>query len=573
MSLNRETIGLGEQALLTITVLGGKQDIPTPDLPDLSAFNVYSQGTSTNITIVNGKMETSYSYQYLLQPKKAGKFTIGAAHLDYNRARYTSNTLTLTVIDEGGKTPGSLKEEAAASGGENKDIFLTAEVDKKNAFVNEQITLKIKFYHAVQLRSQPEYTAPQTTDFWTDMLEPQRNYYTTINGRRYRVIEITSALFPTRSGELTIGPAMVTAAVPTPSKARKNDPFGMFDDFFQRAESQTVRSRPITIKVSPLPVENRPADFSGTVGNYSIQVLPDKTVVDVNQPVTVTYKISGTGNIKTVAEPKIGDLMDFRVYRASSDEKISKINGIVGGTKIFEEVYIPKRAGRLTIPAVKLDYFDPGSKKYKTVTADPITLEVHPSVGGEYADVPLNQVAGMVVDPKAKDIRYIKMEPGELGRRRGLVILTPLYLVLNGAPVILLGIIWINRKRQERLASDVGYARSRQAKKLARKRLATARKLAAETTGDKFFSEIRGALFSYVADRLNISPHGITGDNLLDILRNAGFNEELLGKTATLLKTADFAQYASSAISREEMTKALNDAEELLIKLEEANLG
>ncbi len=323
MEMSRDTIDISQQAVLTISVSGAKQDIPAPELPDLSMFNVYSQGTSTNISIVNGKMQTSYTYQYLLQPKKAGIFPISAASIVYNRGKYLSNELALTVIDSDAnrRVPRSLKEEGVTTSGEERDMFLTSEVDKKSAFVNEQITLRLKFYHAVQLYSQPEYTAPQTTDFWSDMLEPQKTYFDTVNGRRYRVIEIATALFPTRSGDLTIGPAMLTASIASRRTPNRKDPFSVFDDFFGQAESQTVRSRPITVKILPLPEENRPTNFTGTVGNFSIEASPDKTNVDMNQPVTVTYKIDGTGNIKTVAEPNIGDLTDFRIYRASTDEK------------------------------------------------------------------------------------------------------------------------------------------------------------------------------------------------------------------------------------------------------------
>lgn len=575
MSLSQDTIEISEQAILTIVISGGKQDIPSPELPNLSMFNVYSQGTSTNISIVNGKMETSYSYQYMLQPKKAGTFPIGSVNIDYNRTRYKSNELTLTVIDSEAGQPASrsLKQEGVTATGEEKDMFLTADIDKRTAYVNEQMTLSLKFYHAVQLYSQPEYTAPQTTDFWTDMLEPQKTYYTTVNGRRYRVIEITSALFPTRSGDLTIGSAIISATIPVKRVINRKDPFSLFDDFFTQGESQNVRSRPITVKVLPLPSENKPATFSGTVGNFSIEANPDKTTVDMNQPVTVTYKIDGTGNIKTVAEPNIGDLMDFRIYRASTDEKISKLNGMVGGTKIFEEVYIPKRAGHLSIPPVKLDFFDPGTKKYKNISSQPIQLDIQPIAAGEFTDLPLQPVAGLVVEPNAKDIRYIKTEPGNLSPHQHLILFTPLYLLLNGLPVVMLCVIWVNSKRRERFARDIGYARSRAAKKLARRHLSAASKMAEAVHGAEFFMEIRRALFSYVANKLNISPHGLSSDGVLDILKNSGLDETLVTKAGELFKRADFAQYSSVSVSREQIMESYRDAEELLISLEEAKLA
>ena len=74
-------------------------------------------------------------------------------------------------------------------------------------YVNEQITLTFKFYTKVNLLSQPQYSPPDTTGFITEDLPPQRNYYTIIDGERYYVSEIKTALFPTTSGKFVIGPA------------------------------------------------------------------------------------------------------------------------------------------------------------------------------------------------------------------------------------------------------------------------------------------------------------------------------------------------------------------------------
>jgi hypothetical protein len=398
-------------------------------------------------------------------------------------------------------------------------------------------------------------------------MEPQRTYYQNINGRRYNVIEINTALFPTRSGELLIGQAMVSVNVKAKSR-RRRDPFSMFDDFFDRGQTKTVRTKPLKIEVLPLPTENKPANFSGTVGEFFITSSADKLKTEVNQPVTVTYKINGTGNIKTVAEPEIEDLVDFRVYRSASSEKVSKIEGVVGGTKIFEETYIPKRAGQLTIPAVSLNYFNPRTKQYKTVSTKPISINVEQAALSDYADIPVPQVAGRVIDSKAKDIRYIKTETGDLALQRPLILATPLYLVLNGVPVLLLISVWIGQKRREKLSTDIGYARSRLARKLARKRLATARKLAGSKQTAEFYAEIRFALFAYIADKLNISPHGLTGDKLLEIMKSSNIEEDIIGKSKSLLRQADFAQYSSSTKEAEDIKQSLKLAEEILVKLE-----
>jgi hypothetical protein len=573
MHISPDTIGLDGQAYLSIVISSTIQNLPDPVLPNLSMFNANSQGTSTNISIVNGVIEATNVYNYLLYPKRQGTFVIKPASVVYNRKRYESREISLTVLESGVGTPKKLQEEAKGDTGESRDVFLVAELDKKTAYVNEQITLTVKFYHAVKLLSQPDYNPPQTTDFWSDNLGSQRSYYETINGRRYSVIELNTALFPTRSDELRIGSAAASVKVPTRRSRRRRDPFDIFNSFFEQGEVKTVRSKALTINILPLPQNGKPEDFSGTVGNFSISSTIDKTKVEVNQPVTVTYKIHGTGNIKTVAEPKIDDLPDFRVYRASSDEKVSTIKGKIGGTKVFEETYIPKRAGKLVIPAVSLNFFDPSKKKYKTISTKRISIESIPTALTEYADLPIPNVAGRVIDPNAKDIRYIKLESGSLELKKPLVIGTPLYVIINGLPVVILLAAVVGRRRREKLTGDIGYARSKAAKKMARKRLSRARKIAETGKHGQFYAEIRQALFSYIADKLNISPYGLTGDKILEIVASSGLDEDTTEKIQDLLKQADFAQYSSAERQSPKTNEALEKAEDILVKLNGAELG
>ena len=46
--------------------------------------------------------------------------------------------------------------------------------------------------------------------FWSEQLEGQKEYTTEAAGRRYRVTELQTLLFPTSVGEATIDPAQLT---------------------------------------------------------------------------------------------------------------------------------------------------------------------------------------------------------------------------------------------------------------------------------------------------------------------------------------------------------------------------
>jgi hypothetical protein len=572
VTLDRDTIGLDEQAILQVIVSGSEQNLPGPQLPTLPMFEVYSQGRSSNISIVNGQISSAVTYRYMLIPQKPGTFPVDQIAVVHNNKRYKGNRLELTVLNTGVVTSPHLEDKATDNQGKSRDYFFEAVVDKKNPYVNEQVTLTLKFYTAVQYYSSPELSEPSTTGFWTELLGNKAPYHQKINNRTYKVIERKYALFPTQTGELTIGRATIRFTIASKDRSFR-DPFNVFGDFFRSGQEVSVNSRPIHIDVRSLPEQGRPSDFTGTIGNFRINAIADKRQVEVNQPVTVTIKVNGSGNIKSVAEPAIPELDDFRVYRASTSENVSKLHDKLGGTKVFEEVFIPRRPGQLEIPALSFNYFDPEHGKYRTLTTRPIGVSVIKPEGYTASSELPYSTPDLTISSRAHDIRYIKEDigsPKPIGR---LLLLTPLYLIVNGLPVVVLAAMILIRRHREKLAADVGYARSRKASKAARRRLARAKSTAKVEQAAQFYAEIYTALTSYIADKFNISPHGLTMERIAELLQMKGADETLIEDVADLVRKCDFARYAPASITQEDIDQSLAIAEQTMILIEGLKLA
>ena len=568
VSLSRDTIGMDEQALLEVVVRGATQNIPEPRLPTLPMFEVYSQGRSTNISYTNGQVEASVTNRYLILPGKAGVYPIENISVVYQNKRYKGNSVTLTVLGQGTSASQQLEEKAHDSEGKSRDYFAEAFVDHDNPYVNQQVTLTLKFYVAVQTYGSPSLVEPTTTGFWTELLGTRGPYQQRVGNRTYRVIERKYALFPTKTGELSIGRAIFTATVATRRRTRRRDPFDIFGMLGGGQEVQ-IRSMPLTVNVRPLPQEGRPSDFSGTIGRFSFKATPTKREVEVNQPVSVNFAITGVGNIKSVAEPRIPDLPDFRVYRASSNESISKLNDRIGGTKTFEEVFIPNRPGRLEIPSLSFNFFDPEAERYRTVHTKPISLQVIKTEQYVAApDVPYSSPENLI-GAESRDIRFIKSDPGDLDHKAGLVFTSTLYLAVNATPVLALLMTVLVRRRREKLTGDIGYARARRASKEARRRLARARKLAAVNTSSDFYAEISQAVLAFIGDKLNISPHGLTNDKITELLGTRGADPQLIEDTIAFLERCGFARYAPSTTEQANIERSLSNAEDLMVRMEE----
>jgi len=409
-SVDRTEVSVGEQITLTVSVSGDVKSIPQPDLPPLDEFSVYSAGRSQNFTYVNGRLSASVTFNYVLVPNKAGKLTIGPASIKVEGKTYQTSPIQITVAGEGqapsSSTPSQDEKSTTKPQLSGKDIFMETVVDKKKAYVNEQIVLTLRFYQGIRLFDNPEYTPPSLTGFWAEDLPPKKQYHKTVNGKQYLVQEIKTALFPTSTGKLTIGPAELKCVVEDTDRFFR-DPFSVFDrnlsSLLRQGKPQILKSKPIQIEVLPTPEIDRPANFTGTVGSYKMKVSLDKAEVEVGQPITLKARVSGSGNIKSVGKPVIAELPDFRIYSSGSSENVSKENYRVQGSKTYEEVLIPKNAGKYTVPPVEFSFFDPKAKSYKTLKSDPFLVTVLPP--SEASPVEIAQLSRQEIGRAAKDIR------------------------------------------------------------------------------------------------------------------------------------------------------------------------
>jgi hypothetical protein len=573
-SVDKTEVGLDDQITLTVSVSGNVKSIPQPQLPSLESFTVYSAGRSQNFVYSGGKISSSVTFNYILAPRKAGKFTIGSAEIVLDGKTYKTNPIEVTVTGEAkpeAAPPPSPKESVQRTELQGKDLFIETVVDKKKAYVNEQITLTLRFYQGVRLFNNPEYSPPSLTGFWAEDLPPRKQYYKVINGRQYFVQELSTALFPTAAGKQTVGSAELKCTVEDLSQFSTRDPFGMLDrdlmSLFRQGKPQVLRSKPIEIEVLPLPEMGKPQNFKGTVGNFNLSVSADKKEVEVGQPITLKMKITGTGNIKSVEEPAIPDLKDFRIYSSGSSENVSKDNYLVGGAKTYEEVLIPKTQGKYTIPSLEFSFFDPKSKSYQTLRSEPILITALP--GAQTSPTEIAQLSKQEIGFTAKDIRYIKLPASGLKDQGGYLYKNPLFLFFQLIPLLVFVISWRYQRQKEKLNADIGYARLRRAHKLAKKRLGQANKLITPEKSKEFYSEVAKAMCGYAGDKLNLPAHGLTKDRIESELSSRGMGKEKIDNLLKLLDSCDYARFAPGSSEVTEMKNFLDSVEKAIVDLEE----
>ena len=553
--VDKSIVALDEQVRLDVAVSGPSTSLPEPRLPSIPNFSVNPVGTTQNINMVNGKVESSLVYSYVLVPRFVGKAVIEPITAEQDGKTAQTDPIEIQVVRANNATnsPQPVAGQPINPQGRPQpqnnprqpEVFMEASVDKHKVFVNEQLTLTVRFYQGVQLLGNPDYNPPDTTGFYAEEL-PQAQYHKNIHGRDFGVTELHVALFPTTAGKKTISRGVVRAQVP---QAMNLDPYAsdFFQKFFafggQQAKTIEVHSDPIEIEVEPLPEAGKPKDFDGAVGLYNLSAIATKPDLKVGDALDLNLSIEGEGNLKTVFAPKLPDMPAWRVYDTIASVAEKKDGGIIRGTKTFKTILVPRASGNLTIPKLSFSFFDPQTRSYRTRTVGPIPLKVEASTEAASS---LPSGAGTLRGPVAveSDIQFIhdytSRKPwtdllGLIGRAGLLNALPGIFLAGCG---VLFGI------REYRMRMDPRIIRFQEALQAAQKRLSEARGHGGEP--DRAVPVLGDTLARYIADKLGTSPNGLTLKQSLALLKDHApqLPDERLQELQSIWNELDSLRYA-----------------------------
>jgi len=186
-----------------------------------------------------------------------------------------------------------------------------------------------------------------------------------IGRRRYEAHVSLRAVFPLAAGRYAIAPARLVYAMP------------LSYSFFSREESFELRSDSTVIIAIDPPANGRPPDFMGAVGQLRIEARLDTAGARVGDPLHLTLRVSGTGNVKLFPRPA---LVVPWASAISADERVvlAPDSITVRGVKEFDWVLTPMSDGRHVLGAVRYSYFDPVARRYDVATSAPIALTVAP---------------------------------------------------------------------------------------------------------------------------------------------------------------------------------------------------
>ncbi|MCO6477535.1 MAG: protein BatD [Phaeodactylibacter sp.] len=516
----RQTV-LESYVEVTFTLKNADGNNFTP--PPFREFTVVSgPNRSVRTSIINGQVSKEEGFSYTLQPRRLGRLTVGSAAIRVKGRTLRSNPLTIEVV------------KSRAGGGE--EVFIRAEPSTGKAWVGQQILLDYKLYTTVNVES---FNILEEATYQGFYARDVRRYdgriiREVVNGKQY-VTKILKrvALFPQKAGSLDVSPLNVQLGIVKEDGRRRNL---FFTPEIRRVPAST---EPLSIEVAPLPA-GAPPSFSGGVGEFRMASSISRATITTDDALTLTITVNGSGDIKRVQAPELRAPESFELYEPKVAEEASYEDaGGITGKKVFEYLLLPREAGQFQLrPA--FSYFSPDSARYVTINETVYNITVRPGSGRPQSSLPGEE--GILSE--SEDIDFLKTDT-TLYLQRPPFFGSTLFWLLTLLPALALGGIVLFRRWQIHRASiDPTLLRSRQARKVAQQRLATAQQHLTTGSTRPFYDEVSKAMLGYVCDKLHIPRSDLSKANLQRRLDQLQLDSTLVSRFMEVIKTCEMALFA-----------------------------
>lgn len=564
-TVNKSVVSVGERFTLEFkTDLGGSSFTP----PEFENVDVLGGPNMSESSIsINGKRSQSFTVSYVLRAKSEGSIKIGSATLNSKKGNFSSDPITVKVVKQS-QSKQNQTQNIQQNQNDNVDlsasIFIKQFVDKKTAYLGEQILVTYRIYMAEDI-IQYSSNSPVYNGFYAQNIDLKNDNEISrelINGKMYTIATLKKVILtPQKTGQLEIDPLEMQLRVRL-KEIERNRGFWGFPSFKEvdiKVESNTEK-----ISVQAFPTNDQPSSFDGAVGQFELEARVDQNVIKANEAVNYTITISGNGNIELLSDPKVKFPNDFEVYEPKVKKNINYNVGGASGKKTFEYVLIPRFGGEFELKPITLSYFDPKKSKYITLETEPIKLSVSKADGGVTEASIYAPTSKEDIQIIGKDIRFIKTDIPNFERKK-----SPFFNSLSFYSIIFLGfsftgIFWfllsVIRKKEKNAAFM-----AKKAGGVAKKHLIAAQKLLQQNEAG-FYEAIAKALFGYLSSKLNLPLSSLDRENIVQELTNRGVSNDLIQDLTKALDECEMVRFAPGIVrGKEEM---LSSSKEIIEKIE-----
>ncbi len=361
--LSTAFLARGERALLEVAVAGGE---PTemPEIPVIPKAAIQPSPRGPQTRILPGR-RLEYVFEYVLNSYEIGRHVIPPITVMVDGKKTLTEPLAFQVFN-----PDELEWSEIESGGKTIRYASTFRTLNLTPFENETTPTEIKLFVPEELMVEdwgiPDFERDGVTA-WRFQPSPRPNRINLL-GASYQSVAYPSTITPTRVGRIGIGPA----------KVRLTTRESIMDPLFRTVNSEIYITVPkLELEAKPLP-EGAPEGFENAVGRFRLNASTSVTAVMEGDPITVDLVVSGSGNLDTLQPPKLESADGWKIYGTTTDQRGDERRQL-SGTVVFHQSIRPLEM-KAEIPPFRLVYFDPQDEIYKTLTTEPIALQMSPNI-------------------------------------------------------------------------------------------------------------------------------------------------------------------------------------------------
>jgi hypothetical protein len=542
--VSKNSLGLNERLRVDFTMNADGDNFVPPNFESCGFKVVGGPSQSVSQSWINGKSSFNKSYIYILLPTQKGALTLKQASIEINGQIYKTSPIKINVTNAV-EIPKDPNEAPAISADDN--LYLVADISKTNPYLNEPITVVYKLYFSynIGITNWRELNKPKYNDFWSQNIDIKQLVAQdgTFKGERYRYVVLRkTVLYPQKSGKLEIEPLSLDIDCQVPTNRRN-----FWGQALMTEDSKRVSAGSKVINVKALPEKGKSEDFSGAVGRMDFKVKPSKTLLKNGESLDLDISVVGTGNLKLFTLPKPVVPAALEMYDPVHDENVS--TPLTGMTGRISDKYtiIPQYKGNYQIKPMRFTYFDLGSNSYKTITSQPITINVldGPSVASSEKSNP-NDVAKTKLEA-AKSFAYIKQKTSLQPMKKDDFLGSGLFYSLIMLPFLAIPFLIVGRRKKEAMDNDVVGNKIKKSNALAKKYLGDAKK----QLGNKeaFYIALEKAMHNFLKAKLNIETSEMSKEKITELLLSRKANSETVSEFIQLTENCELARYAYSSES------------------------
>jgi hypothetical protein len=361
LTLDRSELARGETLTLTIRVYDQRQGMQLDLTPLTENFDVLGTRTSSQVRSINGNTDIWTDYIITLFPLTEGSLRIPSLTI----SGQLTDELEVTVTNQG-----------ARSNQETDELFLEIEVNKDSLYVQEQLLFSIRLFYTINGIRNPVFTEIDIPDTVTQLIGSPNQYEKIIDGQRYGVYEKRYVIFPQKSGSLDIPDILFRGEVTDGSSSF------VFRNLNTRRITAFIEGRTIDVVERPASAEILPTWLPVTDLVMEESFSRPLSDLKVGDTFVRTIKMTANGVDGAVLPPfSPSNIQGFNTYPDPAKIERRFVNGSIVGERIESSTLVVLEDGNLSIPAIKIDWWNVDSDRLDSTIVQETMLRIIPLQG------------------------------------------------------------------------------------------------------------------------------------------------------------------------------------------------